>query len=76
MAKEQIKYEVVGTDYLRLCAWCKHFTQGNTCSNCDNNKQTNMDLVEYAYWSFGCDLFEKGIHESRRKYIESIKSKQ
>lgn len=41
------------------------FEQGKTCSFCCNINQEDNSLKNYCYWSFNCNLYEKGIHESR-----------
>lgn len=42
------------------CGSCKFITQGKNCCYCGHEKQTDEDLKNYTYWSFGtkCELFE------------------
>jgi hypothetical protein len=42
------------------CGDCKWFNQDEHSCRCFNPKQTNQSLIEYAYWSFECGLFEEG----------------
>lgn len=57
----------------KQCAGCKFFAQGKNCSFCANEKQTDTGYKTYVYWNYGCDLFEKGTHQSRADYTESLK---
>lgn len=50
-----------------FCRDCKYYAQGVKTGYCANPKQTNKDFKEYVYWSFGCDLLEKGTHQSMKK---------
>lgn len=59
------------SDGTHTCIDCKHFAQGETCSFCANDKQTDNDKKEYVYYSFSCDLFENGIHALRVKYAKT-----
>ena len=43
---------------------------------CGNPKQTNQDLKSYTYYPFTCELHEKGVSESRLKYMEEEARKE
>lgn len=53
------------------CSSCKFFAQGKTCSYCENPVQTNEELKGYSYYFFGCNLYEKGISQSRLDFIKN-----
>lgn len=55
------------------CGSCKFFDQGKTCSFCGNPEQTNRDFKSYVYYTFGCELHEDGIAQSRVDYMEKLR---
>lgn len=40
------------------CIDCKWFNQDATCCRCFNPKQTDQSLINYCYYTSGCDLTE------------------
>lgn len=60
------------------CGSCKYFAQGKNCSYCEHPKQTDEGLKGYCYYTFGtdCNLFEKGISNSRAKYTDKLRKKE
>lgn len=56
----------------KQCGNCKHYAQGKTCSFCANEKQPETGKKGYCYYTFGCDLHEKGTHQTRIEYMKRL----
>jgi hypothetical protein len=54
------------------CGSCKYFEQGKTKSFCGNPKQENKDLKDYAYYNFSCNLYTKGVAQSRIDWMKKV----
>ena len=63
--------EVNKIEEAKVCINCKHCEQGENCSFCSNTKQKNKSYKEYVYYSYTCNLFEKGISKSREKFMKT-----
>jgi len=63
------------TDWNGYCGSCKFFAQGDTCSFCENPKQTDESKKGYCYYNFDCEFWEEGTSQSRIDYMNKLENK-